>query len=648
MPKTLRIIVAVVVAVTVLGVAHATSLPVYRARYEQALSALKAGEYGRFRRLYAQERGYIIRPYLRYHELKDRLRHDRPASVARFLARHGHLPVAPRLRIAWLRYLSRHHRLRTFQAFYVPVLNDHPHLYCQELVAEQSLGHPVLAAVRALWMTGLPLPALCRPVTRALRQSGAETPARCWRRTRRAMRAGNQALVARMVPRLAAAQRPWAQRWLLMAAHPAYALAHINYPLISRQSRAIVRAGVVALANRSPTLAMHVWQQLRARYQFLGEDNEYVLRGIGLAAAADHLPQAVGWLAATDPAPTDRRLQTWRVRAALRERAWPQVLMFIGAMPAAERHHKEWQYWRARALAKTGHTRQAHALLARLATHASYYGFLAADRLGLPYHMVNIPLTAPAALLRAVARAPAVVMAHELYRLHQHREAWAQWWYALRNRPLAQIRAAALLAARWGWYPGAILTIAGTGAGHALALRFPIPYRSLIFADARANHLDPAWVYGIIRQESAFMLDARSDVGALGLMQLMPQTGFIAAREMHLDITGDRDLLAVANNVDIGTRYLADVLSQERGQEPVATAAYNAGPNAVAQWLPVRRPLAADIWIDTIPYRQTRDYVKSVLAFTAVYDFLLNGRDDGLRSRMAAVPPAVELAANGD
>ncbi|MHB1565753.1 MAG: transglycosylase SLT domain-containing protein [Acidiferrobacter sp.] len=643
----MRVIALVVAVVTLAGVAQAAPLSVYRLHYQQALSALKAGEYGRFRQLYAQERGYIIRPYLRYHELKDRLRHDRPAAVARFLTRHATLPVAMRLRIAWLRYLSRHQRLRTFRAFYTPALNADPHLYCQELVAERAIGHPVLAAVQALWMTGNSLPALCQPLTQALRQSGAETAPRCWRRVRHAMRAGNSALVTRMVPRLGGAQRSWAQRWLLMQAHPAYALAHIDYPLISRRARSIVCSGVVALAYRSPTLAMRTWQQLRARYQFLGEDNEYVLRGVGLMAAADHLPQAVGWLAAANPAATDTRLQTWRVRAALRAQAWPQVLLFISAMPAAERHQKEWRYWRARALAKTGHGHQAHALLVALATHATYYGFLAADRLGTPYHITNVPLVEPAALLRTVARLPAIAMAHELYRLHQHREAWAQWWQALRGRPNAQIAAAALLAAHWGWYPGAILTATSPRAAHALAIRFPTPYRALILANARTNHLDPAWVYGIIRQESAFMLDARSDVGALGLMQLMPQTGFITAREIHLDITGDRDLITVANNVDLGTRYLADVLGQARGQEPVATAAYNAGPNAVAQWLPVRHPLAADIWIDTIPFRQTRDYVKSVLAFTAIYDFLLNGHDHALRTRMAPVPPAVELAADG-
>ncbi|WP_298185423.1 lytic transglycosylase domain-containing protein [Acidiferrobacter sp.] len=172
-------------------------------------------------------------------------------------------------------------------------------------------------------------------------------------------------------------------------------------------------------------------------------------------------------------------------------------------------------------------------------------------------------------------------------------------------------------------------------------------YRPLIEADAGRNGIDTAWVYGIIRQESAFIFDARSDVGALGLMQLMPQTGFITAREINLPITGDRDLIDVANNVDVGTHYLADVLLRARGEEPVATAAYNAGPTAAISWLPVRKPLPADIWIETIPYRQTRGYVKNVLAFTAIYDYLLNGRQDALVTRMKPIPPAVVVANGG-
>lgn len=628
--------------------ASTTSVALDRARYLHALTALNEERYDRFRKLYHEMDGYIARPYLRYHYLMDRMRHDRPQAVAAFLARHGQLPVAAKLRRAWLKFLARRHEDRRFLAFYVPALNSDVALHCDDLAARARGGQDVAASVQAVWLTGQSLPRSCQGVTTRWLRAGGASEAHLWARALLAMHAGNAKLLKRLQPALSPIHALWVHRWLTLAAHPAHTLAHLDYPLTRKRARHIVRQAVVSLGYRSPTLAMALWQRLRAKQPVLGEDNNYVLRGLGLIGAADHLPEALSWLSAAVPDDKGKgQLERWRVRAALRERAWGDVLMFIDAMPRATQKAHEWRYWRARALAAMGHKRQAHAIFVKLAGHFGYYGFLAADRLGLPYHIPNTPLTEPEGVIRSVDRLPDIRLAHELFRLHQHREARALWFQALRGLSEDRIEAAGLLASRWGWGDCAILTVAGTGAKHALSIRFPLLYRPLIEADAGRNKIDPAWVYGIIRQESAFIFDAQSNVGALGLMQLMPETGFITAREIHLPITGDRDLIDVANNVDVGTRYLADVLLRARGEEPVATAAYNAGPTAAISWLPVRRPLPADIWIETIPYRQTRGYVKNVLSFTAIYDYLLKGRQDALKTRMAPIPPAVEVAVNG-
>ncbi|MDA8390808.1 MAG: transglycosylase SLT domain-containing protein [Gammaproteobacteria bacterium] len=644
----MRAITAIVAAflLTWSGFAHATSLAQERARYLRALTYLSAGRYHQFARLYAAERGYILRPYLRYHELMRRLSHDTPAAVARFLDRERTLPVAGQLRVAWLESLARHHRYKTFRAFYLPSLHGDVSLYCDELKARALAHRPVMPAFQALWVSGNSLPESCRPLARTFRAQGLVTPALAWLRVRHAMRAQNSALVARLTADLAPAQRVWAHRWLAMQAHPYASLRHIDYPLTAHRAHRIVRAGIVALAQQNPVLAMTVWQGLLARHPTLQREQAYVLRHVALLAAYDHLPQALSWLSQVTPRSSYGSVRRWQIRAALRERAWPQVLVFINDLPAPVRHKKEWRYWRARALAKTGHPHAAVRLLTALSRHMTYYGFLAADRLGVPYNLKNVPLAASARRINRLADEPAIEAAHELYVLHQNDEVWAQWWSGLRGASAKDMEAAAQLAARWGWHASAILTLAGTAATHALDLRFPLAYRHLIIADARMDAIDPAWVYGIIRQESAFMLNARSCVGALGLMQLMPQTGFVTAREIHLSIEGDRDLIEATNNVDIGAHYLSDVLSRELRQEPVATAAYNAGPTAVAQWLPVRRALPADLWVDTIPFQQTRDYVKDVMAFTAIYQYLLTGQTNALQTRMALVPPTVELAAN--
>lgn len=644
----MRAFIVLVLALVLQSAAHATPVSLDRARYLQALKALQEGHYDRFKRLYGEEQGYIARPYLRYHELMERMRHDKPAAVAAFLETYPELPVTAKLRRAWLRFLAHRHRDKTYVQFYTRDLNGDTALHCDDLAARSRLGQPIAASMAAVWLTGRSLPQSCHTVAAQWLRSGGATEANLWDRARLAMHVGNGSLLKRLLPTLTPAHALWARRWLAMQAHPAHVLAHLDYPLVTRRARHIVRAGIVSLGYRSPTLAMALWSHLRRQEPVLAEDNNFVLRGLGIIGAEDHLPQALSWLSQAVPGTGGGRLRRWRIREALRERAWPDVLMFIDALPATWRQQNEWQYWRARALAETGQTSASLAIMRRLSDHFGYYGFLAAGRLGLPYHIPNVPLTEPTTLLRSLAERPEIRMAHELYRLHQHREARALWFHALRGFSEQDIEAAALLASRWGWHDCAILTIAGTQAVHALAIRFPLLYKPLIEADARLNDIDPAWVYGIIRQESAFIFDARSDVGALGLMQLMPQTGFITAREIHLPITGDRDLIDVNNNVDVGTRYLADVLTRARNEEPVATAAYNAGPTAAVSWLPVKRPLSADIWIDTIPFRQTRGYVKNVLTFTAIYDYLLKGRQDALNVRMAPIPPAVELATDGN
>ena len=436
----MRLAQIIVLALAFSSVAYANTPQAQdRLRYRQALTALNEARYGQFRRLYHELDGYIARPYLRYHYLMDRLRHDRPRAVAAFLARYPQLPVTAKLRRGWLKFLARRHEDKRFLAAYDPSLDSDVSLHCYDLAARARAGQNVAASVRALWLTGQSLPRSCQGLTAHWLRAGGANQALLWARTKLAMHAGNVTLVKRLRPVLSPAHALWVHRWLVLNAHPARALAHIDYPLTMKRARHMVRAAVVTLGWRSPTLAMSLWQHLDAGRSLPGEDNNYVLRGLGLIAAKDHLPEALPWLSAAVPRTNDGRLVRWRVRAALRERAWGDVLMFIDAMPQPMQHRQEWQYWRARALAASGHAKAADAIFTRLAGRFGYYGFLAADRLGRPYHIPNVPLTEPVGLLRAVDRLPGIRMAHELFLLHQHSEARAQWFQALQGLPEDQI-----------------------------------------------------------------------------------------------------------------------------------------------------------------------------------------------------------------
>jgi soluble lytic murein transglycosylase len=235
---------------------------------------------------------------------------------------------------------------------------------------------------------------------------------------------------------------------------------------------------------------------------------------------------------------------------------------------------------------------------------------------------------------------PEVKLAQELFILGQNADARRQWAWATRNMNNHELKVAAVIASRWGWHDRAILTVSKTDHLNDLDLRFPILYRDIVEESARENNIDSGWVYGVLRQESAFVIDARSDAGALGLMQLMPMTGRVTGRGIKLHIKNNSALIKVENNLRLGTRYLKIVLDGNDGSQVLATAAYNAGPNRVKEWLPETGALDADIWVENISFAETRNYVKNVLAFTIIYDYRLGNNLLRLQQRMPAVTPA--------
>ena len=218
-------------------------------------------------------------------------------------------------------------------------------------------------------------------------------------------------------------------------------------------------------------------------------------------------------------------------------------------------------------------------------------------------------------------------------------DARRQWNWTTRNMNNRELAVAAVIARQWGWYDRAILTVARSDHLDDLELRFPLLYRDTIEANAAQYGVDPSWVYGVVRQESAFVVDARSQAGALGLMQLMPSTGRLTGRKLNIRIRNNRALLDIENNLRLGMGYLKEVLGRNNGNQVLATASYNAGPNRVSSWMP-EQPMDADIWVETIPYNETRDYVKNVMSYTTVYNYRLENHPVRLSTRMPGVTPA--------
>lgn len=612
-----------------------------RRDYLAALEALKAGQHARFRTLYNNLDGYILRGYLEYESLKNRVSSTPAAEIRRFLADNSQAPISDIIRQRWLRVLAKRGDWKTYLKEYQNIENE-PELQClrlSRLLKTSEQQATLMAEAEQLWLTGKQLPRACDPVFSAWKKGGHMTADKVWARIRLAMEARNLRLAGALAVHLDPSERMWVRRWQDMHRDPVRELHNIAYPVETPVARMVVKHGVVRLAYRDPEEAMIQWHLLKDMYQFFGEDDNYVLRHIAILAAQDQLPQALVWLSEVSADPADESLHLWRVKTALRAGQWETAKRFIAGLSEEQQRNSQWRYWSARILEATGSKSEARSLYQGLARDRSYYGFLAADRADTDYSMQHVSIDASPEEISAMLARPGIQMAQELYQMGQVIDARRQWIWTMRRMNNRDLAVAAVIAQQWGWHDRAILTVAKSDHQDDIELRFPLLYRDVIEANASDLGLDPSWVYGVVRQESAFVADARSSAGALGLMQLMPATGRLTGRKLNIPIRNNHAILNIENNLRLGAGYLKEVLGRNKGNQVLATASYNAGPNRVSSWMPPRS-MEADIWVELIPYSETRDYVKNVMSYTTVYDHRLGSRPERLRNRMTDIAPS--------
>jgi len=628
------------------GMAAAADAPAAQARadYRAAHAALRRGDVAGFRRLRAALDNYVLAGYLDYAWLAPRLDGADPDTVRKFIADNADAPVSDQLRRAWLHQLARRGQWELFMAEYHDV-DDDDTLRCYHFSQQfrRAADKRALATeFEALWLVGRSQPDACDKAFSAWQQAGLLTPELVWARITLAMDRGQLGLATHLARRyLDRDGQRWVERWQAMYRDPRAGLARINFNMDTPMARAIVRTGVARLGGSDPEFAMARWEALKQSYSFLGEDDNDVRRRLGIQAARQHRAVAVQWLAAVAADPGDTELRQWRARAAVRAGEWQVARQFIASMPEQERASSEWRFFLARALEETGDKEQARALYHELARAAGYHGFLAADRLGEPYAIAHSAVAAAPAEVDELAGRRAVRMAQELFELGEIVPARRQWAWAIRGASPRDLQIAALIAHRWGWHDRAIMTVRRSGYDADLELLFPVLYKEHVQSNATRHHIDPEWIYGVLRQESAFMSDVASSAGALGLMQLMPRTGREMARELKLNVPNRYAMLRVDNNIKLGSGYLDRMLEANDNHMVLATASYNAGPHRVKRWRPETEPLDADVWVETIPFDETRGYVRNVLGFTTIYDYRLgNEHPTRISDRMPPVPPA--------
>jgi soluble lytic murein transglycosylase len=332
----------------------------------------------------------------------------------------------------------------------------------------------------------------------------------------------------------------------------------------------------------------------------------------------------------------DDKLLEWWARYALVTGDWPQVLQATQAMSPNTANDARWRYWQARALLQTGARASAEELLRNVAQEAGYQGFLAADQLGLPYVVCPESPTVSAEEIEQLAGQAGFERSLELRRAGLGNWARSEWLNAARPLDQRGLRAAAGLAVREGWPTMAIFALGDSGDQRWYEWRFPLDYSALVEGNSGALSLDPAWVMGLMRSESAMAEDAVSSAGARGLMQLTPDTARQLAKRHNYAYTGPAQMMRAEDNVRFGTTYLRDLLDRFADNPVLVSGAYNAGPNAVDRWLRERPNSDPAIWVETLPYFETRDYIPRVLAFATIYDWRLQRPIKRISSRMPA------------
>jgi soluble lytic murein transglycosylase len=575
---------------------------------------VEQGNEGAFLTLSSMLADYPLYPYLQYQWLKNNL--PQTDKILAFLSVYKDTRYADLLRSKWLDYLANNERWVDFLRYYQA--SDNPALECRFYWANYKAGNqqPALNEAKRLWAIGDTQLKECDPLLSALTLSPVLTPDLIWQRFELALKKDNRPLASYVQHLLDKPGQDVAEVWLQVHKKPALIQDSLLLSGNERQGR-IFAHGVDRMAKSDLDLAVTIWDSRKHIIVMDNQTAQQLERRLALALAYTRDNRAYNRL--NQLAAVDAEVREWKVRAALFEQNWQHVAHALTGLTIEEQQKPQWQYWQARSLVETGKALQGQSIYNRLSEDRSFYGFMAADAVNKPYRLADKPVFLARNVLETLAQKTDFKVIQELAILNRDAEAKRQWWFTVKKLPKEQLMIAAKLAQQWQWGQVAIMTLVKADYWDDLALRFPVNYLSQVQNNAYRQGLDSALIFGLIRQESMLDKNALSVVGARGLMQIMPETGRQIAHALNEPWQAENSLFNPDVNIKYGAFYYKQLLNRFDGHFALATAAYNAGPNRVVKWLPSDRSVPADIWIETIPFKETRKYVTSVLSYAVIY-----------------------------
>ncbi|WP_437881186.1 transglycosylase SLT domain-containing protein [Pseudomonas sp. LRF_L74] len=605
--------------------AQAAPLAQQRQMYDEAKRALAKGDKGPYQRYADELRDYPLTPYLAYDELTARLKWASNAEIEQFLAQYGDLPQASWMKLRWLRWLAERGDWATFTRYYDPKLNF-TELDC--LNGQYQMSHGLTAEAYAtserLWLVGKSQPDACDRLFDAWAAAGQLTEEKRWKRVKLATEARNYSLATSVAKKLPTLQAR-ANLMIDIAQKPAQLTQTARFVPADQAMADVVGLGLRRLARQNPEQALALLDQYARKLPFSTEEKVSIAKEIGLTLAKSFDLRALPIMEQYDPQLRDDTVSEWRARLLLRHARWSDAYQLISTFPDSLASTSRWRYWRARSLQLAQpQSKQDMPLYQALAKERDFYGFLAADRIEAPYSLNNKPLAISPQMMQKVRNTPGVRRALEFHDRGEIVDGRREWYHVSRLFSRDEMVTQAKIAFDLQWYFPAIRTISQAQYWDDLNIRFPMAYRNNLVNQAKTRGLHSSWVFAITRQESAFMSDARSGVGAMGLMQLMPATAKETARKFSIPLASPQQALDPAKNIELGAAYLSQVHGQFNGNRVLASAAYNAGPGRVRQWLKGANHLAFDVWVENIPFDETRQYVQNVLSYAVIYGQKLN------------------------
>ena len=603
-----------------------------------ARDAFNARNSARLEQLSPKLQGHLLAPFVQYWQLSLNIENATPEQIMGFIARNDDVYISDRLRQEWLKALGRQKRWDLFQAYYPKLVGEDNEITCYQWQARlENLPADTspLTEAKQLWFSATDLAASCNVIFERLVTEKQLSVDDVFVRLRMALEAGNISVARYITQYLPGPHQASLKALESVAENPARFLAQNKPDVAQRGARELALFAVHRIARTDPENAISHWEPIKAR--FSTEDQAYVSGQIAYQLARRHAPSALTWYSLAKGAQLSNLQLAWQARAAMRAQNWPSLQAAIDAMTEAEQRLTEWRYWKARGLKATGKPVAANEILVQLARETNFYAQLATEELGPLIGPVKATYKPTETEVSAMAALPTFQRSIALYRLNLRLDGTREWVWGIRNFDDKQLLAAAELARRNDLIDRSINTADRTQQLHDFALRYPSPHFDLMQTFTKPLNLDEAWVYGLVRQESRFISNARSTVGASGMMQLMPATARWVAKKIGMTGFSAGVVNQLETNFALGTYYLKHVQDTLSGSAVLATAAYNAGPGRARRWQDANTMDAA-AYIESIPFNETRDYVKKVMSNSTYYAARFGDSASSLKKRLGVIP----------